>query len=139
MKQFWVIGGIYADTYFEKPAPGSQIGKWGPFHTYEEAKAAWQKKAWESVDQANARFTITEEDGGETHFWVVGGPYQDTSFREPAIGGGEEWHGPFISYEEAKKEWSRLSWAHVDDALCRYRIEKLSKGAHPLSTPPARG
>ena len=44
---------------------------------------------------------------------------------------GEEWHGPFDDYNAAKTEWSRRSWSTVDDAMCRYRIEKLVKGEHP--------
>lgn len=133
MKRFWVTGGLFADTNFEKLQPGQKLEKIGPFATYEEAKAAWQKRAWESVDQANARFHIVEE-GAAPQYWVVGCPYKDTHFQEPADGGGEEWHGPFSTYDEAKREWSRLSWSNVDDALCRYRIETLAPGQHPRSS-----
>ena len=130
MKRYWVIGGIYTDTNFNQIAEGGKEERIGPFADYDAAKCAWQKRAWETVDHANARFRI-EEEGAEMCFWVVGGPYCDTSFSEPAAGGGEEWHGPFDTYETAKVEWSRQSWSNVDDAMCRYRIEKLAQGERP--------
>lgn len=130
MKRYWVIGGFYADTRFDRMQDGGPEQKLGPFRTYEEAKAEWQRRAWSTVDNANARYRI-EEETGDTWYWVVGGPYADTRFKEPADGGGEQWHGPFKSYEEAKIEWSRLAWSTVDDAMCRYRIEKLAYGERP--------
>jgi len=137
MKRFWVVGGLYADTGFDRIAEGGREERIGPFTDYAGAKAAWQKRAWETVDSANARFRI-EEEGGEPCYWVVGGPYCDTHFAEPAAGGGEEWHGPFEDYNAAKMEWSRRAWSTVDDAMCRYRIEKLVKGERPQAEgPPA--
>jgi hypothetical protein len=138
MKRYWVIGGIYTDTNFNQILDGGKEERIGPFPDYDAAKTAWQKRAWETVDHANARFRI-EEEGAEMCFWVVGGPYCDTSFSEPAAGGGEEWHGPFDSYETAKVEWSRQSWSNVDDAMCRYRIEKLAQGEHPQGMHPNTG
>ena len=132
MKRFWVVGGIYADTGFDRISEGGKEERIGPFQDYAAAKAAWQKRAWETVDNANARFRI-EEEGGEPCFWVVGGSYCDTKFDEPAVGGGEEWYGPFDDYNAAKTEWSRRSWSNVDDAMCRYRIEKLVRGERPQS------
>ena len=132
MKRYWVVGGAYADTKFDRMQDGGPEQKFGPFRTYEEAKAEWQHRAWSSVDNACARYRIEEEAGStEPWYWVVGGPYADTRFEEPAAGGGEEWHGPFKTYEDAKIEWSRLAWASVDDAMCRYRIEKLAYGERP--------
>lgn len=130
MARFWVIGGTYADTNFDRISAGGKEERIGPFAKYDDAKAAWQKRAWETVDQANARYRI-EEEGGEICFWVVGGPYCDTTFSEPAPGGGEQWAGPFDTYEDAKTEWSRLSWSNVDDAMCRYRIEKRTRDDAP--------
>jgi len=129
-KRYWVIGGVYADSSFERIAGGGAEERIGPFASYEEARAAWQRHAWATVDEANARYRI-EEEGADLRYWVIGGPYCDTSFSTPAAGGGEEWHGPFVTYDEAKAEWSRLSWAHVDDAMCRYRIEGMPVEAKP--------
>lgn len=131
MKRYWVVGGLYADTNFDRLQDGGKELRYGPFSTYDEAKSEWQKRAWETVDHANARFRI-EEEGGETVYWVVGCPYADTRFCEPAAGGGEQWFGPFDDYDSAKIEWSRRAWSTVDDAMTRYRIERLAKGARPV-------
>jgi hypothetical protein len=130
MKRFWVVGGLYADTNFNRLQDGGQEHRHGPFSSYEDAKAEWQRRAWETVDQANARFRI-EEEGTGTCYWVVGCPYADTTFTEPAAGGGEQWFGPFDDYDSAKIEWSRRAWSSVDDAMSRYRIEKLAAGDRP--------
>jgi hypothetical protein len=122
---FWVIGGVYADTTFERLAGGGAEERIGPFATYADAKAEWQRRAWSTVDDAHARYRIEEEDEAQqpARFWVVGGVYTDTRFAE-AVGAGEQWHGPFATYEDAKAEWGRRAWATVDDAHARYRIEK---------------
>lgn len=57
-------------------------------------------------------------------FWVIGGEYTSTRFDEPATPGGERRYGPFATYADAKAEWARLSWADVDNAHARYRIEE---------------
>src|ERR671924_123835 len=130
MKRYWVIGGSYADTKFDRMQDGGPEQKFGPFKTYEEAKAEWQSRAWSTVDNACARYRI-EQETGDTWYWVVGAPSANTGLKNPADGGGEEWHGPFQTYEDAKIEWSRLAWSTVDDAMCRYRIEKLAYGERP--------
>jgi hypothetical protein len=59
---YWVVGGIYKDTRFAEPAEGAE--QWyGPFATYDEAKAEWQRRAWETVDDAHARFRIEKRAG----------------------------------------------------------------------------
>lgn len=138
MAKYWVVGGEYADTSFTEIAGGGREERIGPFASYDEAKAAWQDRAWSTVDSANHRFRIEEETGREeTHYWVVGGTYTDTHFETPA-GGEEGWHGPFESYDEAKAEWQSLAWSSVDDALSRYRIEKRS-GPRPAQAGKAAG
>ena len=59
----------------------------------------------------------------DNSFWVIGGAYADTGFQRVA-GAAEERFGPYTSYAEAFKLWSRLAWQTVDDAHTRYRIEK---------------
>jgi hypothetical protein len=130
MTRYWVVGGEYADTSFTRIAGGGAEERIGPFATYDDAKAAWQERAWQTVDSAHHRYRIEEESGAtETHYWVVGGAYTDTHFNEPAEG-VEHWYGPFDSYDDARAEWQRHAWGSVDDALSRYRIEKRS-GARP--------
>ncbi|MBB3066714.1 MULTISPECIES: DUF4170 domain-containing protein [Limibacillus] len=66
-------------------------------------------------------------------YWVVGGEYKDTRF-DCAIAGGEDWAGPFETYEEAEKEWARLAWMTVDDCHKRYRIERMDPEVPPRCT-----
>lgn len=56
-------------------------------------------------------------------FWVIGGEYADTDFVTIVGGGAPERHGPFATYEDAKHEWARVSWEHIDDAHVRYTID----------------
>jgi len=125
MGKFWVVGGVYADTSFERIAGGGAEERFGPFPDHDAAKAEWQRRAWATVDDAHARFRIEEEGNADEvpGFWVVGGVYTDTRFVE-AVGGAEEWYGPFDSYDEARIEWGRRAWATVDDAHARYRVER---------------
>jgi hypothetical protein len=55
-------------------------------------------------------------------YWVVGGEYTDTHFREIAGGGSEARYGPFATEAAAEAEWSRRSWAMVDNCNIRFRI-----------------
>jgi hypothetical protein len=66
-------------------------------------------------------------------YYVVGGEYKDTHFRE-TIGGDEEWYGPFESYESAKEEWAKHAWQTVDHCTIRYRIERIDPDAPPPCT-----
>ena len=55
-------------------------------------------------------------------YWVVGGIYKNTEFRELQEGCDLERYGPFSSYEEAKKDWDVRSWSNVDNCFTRYVI-----------------
>ena len=55
-------------------------------------------------------------------YWVVGGIYKDTSFTELGKGNNLERYGPYNTYDEAKKEWDRISWKNVDSCNTRYVI-----------------
>lgn len=124
MAAYWVVGGEYTDTGFETPVEGGER-RLGPYPTHGEAMAEWRRLAWATVDSAHVRYRIEEESAAPMRFWVVGGAYGDTRF-EALAEGAERWHGPFESYERAQAEWRRLAWASVDDALVRYRIERLA-------------
>jgi hypothetical protein len=120
--RYWVVGGVYEDMDFRKAAGGREE-RLGPFTSYEDAKAAWAKRAWETVDDAHARFHIEKEEA--TTYWVVGGTYTDTSFRHIEKGRAEERYGPFGSYQEAERTWRAKAWETVDDAHARYRIDRI--------------
>ena len=66
-------------------------------------------------------------------FWVVGGEYTDSRFRD-LVGGSEEWIGPFADYESAKAEWAKHAWHTVDSCAVRYRIEHIDKDRPPPCT-----
>jgi Domain of unknown function (DUF4170) len=63
MAKFWVIGGVYADTKFERMADGGPEACIGPFATHVDAKAEWQRRAWSTVDDAHARYRIEKRVG----------------------------------------------------------------------------
>lgn len=138
MARYWVIGGEYADTSFERIAGGGPEARHGPFATREQALAEWQRLAWLTVDNAHARYRIEQEaePALTRRFWVVGGRYTDTDFVTPADG-AESWHGPFDSYAAAKAEWAKRAWQTVDDALARWRIEQIA-GDPPVDSRQAR-
>ena len=129
-KRFWVVGGEYADSRFDRMADGGSEKRHGPFDDYAAARAEWQARAWATVDQALARYRIEEELSrtAMAGYWVVGGVYADTTFGAMEDGGSEKRYGPFATYEQAKKEWQARAWSSVDDALARFRIEKISQG-----------
>lgn len=62
-QEFWVVGGTYKSTDFGETIDGSPEKRIGPFKTYEAAKAEWQKRAWESVDDAHTRYRIEKVAG----------------------------------------------------------------------------
>lgn len=126
--KFYVVGGSYTDTSFTAIRDGGVETRLGPFATHEEAKAAWQQKAWATVDDAMARWRI-EQDATDAKpaFWVVGGSYTSTEFKDIVGGGEETWKGPFDTIDEARALWRSLAWESVDDAHSRWRIEKLAR------------
>lgn len=66
-------------------------------------------------------------------YYVVGGEYRDTHFRE-TVGGDEEWFGPFDTFETAREEWTKHAWQTVDECSVRYRIERIDTEAPPPCT-----
>ena len=58
-------------------------------------------------------------------FWVVGGEYESTAFKNLAEGSTEVREGPFDDYDKALKEWQRLAWETVDD--CTGLIDGVEK------------
>lgn len=61
-------------------------------------------------------------------YWVVGGEYTDTEFREIADGRPEERHGPFGDLAGARADWAARSMKFVDSAFVKFRIEH--SGSH---------
>jgi hypothetical protein len=65
---YWVVGGEYADTKFDRAAAGKSLERHGPFASYDEAHHVWSARAWATVDDCNCRFRLVEgsEDGPGT-------------------------------------------------------------------------
>lgn len=55
-------------------------------------------------------------------YWVVGGEYKNTDFKDLTEGVELEEYGPFHTYEAARKEWQARNMARIDNAMVRYRI-----------------
>ena len=56
--EYWVVGGIYADTKFQDIAQGHEAERYGPFASEDDALDKWREKAWETVDDAFAQYRI---------------------------------------------------------------------------------
>lgn len=56
-------------------------------------------------------------------YYVIGGEYTGTDFKEFTDGKGEE-YGPFKTYKEAEEVWRKHSWLNVDTCNCRFRIKE---------------
>ena len=65
----------------------------------------------------------------DQRFYVVGGEYADTSFREPFPGTQLETYGPFATEREAKVRWRELTGHSIDNAMVRYFIQSAATGA----------
>jgi hypothetical protein len=59
MTAFWVIGGEYVDTRFERLAGAFE--RYGPFRTRAEAEREWRGRSMARIDQALVRYTIVED------------------------------------------------------------------------------
>ena len=111
MQRYWVVGGEYRSTDFEEIAEGKEEERYGPYASLKEARQIWAALAQKTVDNALVRYRIEREGGDE--YWVVGGEYNSTDFREIAEGSKEERYGPYKSREEAYKKWRERAWARA--------------------------
>lgn len=55
---YWVVGGEYVDTGFDRIAEGAAEERHGPFTTYAEAQAEWARLSWQHIDDAHVRYRI---------------------------------------------------------------------------------
>ncbi len=53
---YWVMGGTYAGGGFDKFEGAPE--RYGPYTNYEAAKSKWSELAWQTVDDATARYRI---------------------------------------------------------------------------------
>lgn len=121
-KQYYVVGGEYADTAFTRIAAGHKEERFGPFDEH-EAHVCWRALTGKTVDNAMCRYFIRSE-GAESvgeEWYVVGGEYADTSFEIIAAGKQLETYGPFPR-QEALNTWRALTGKTVDNAMVRYDL-----------------
>ncbi|PKU23900.1 DUF4170 domain-containing protein [Telmatospirillum siberiense] len=121
IRNYYVVGGEYADTNFETLAPGATEERYGPF-SEKEAHDTWRSLTGKTVDNALVRYRIKPGDAVSDAVWfVVGGEYADVDFARIATGQKLETYGPF-SRPEALAVWRSITAKTVDSALTRYDI-----------------
>ena len=120
-KQFYVIGGEYADTSFKTIAAGKTEERHGPL-AEKEAHDLWRALTGKTVDNALVRYRVRPaEEGAGAVWYVVGGEYATTEFKRIAEGHKLETYGPF-SRPEALAVWRSITSKSVDNAMARYDI-----------------
>lgn len=65
MSKYWVIGGEYTSTAFDKIVPGKTEERYGPYTSLNEARVQWQRVSWQRVDNCNVRYRIVEDRDNE--------------------------------------------------------------------------
>lgn len=55
---YWVVGGEYVDTHFDRIADGAAEQRHGPFTSYADAQAEWARLSWRHIDDAHVRYRI---------------------------------------------------------------------------------
>jgi hypothetical protein len=58
--RYWVVGGEYTDTSFQRIAGGGREEWFGPFETFEAAEAKWSRLASETAHLCHARYRVVE-------------------------------------------------------------------------------
>jgi len=62
-RQYWVIGGEYADTSFRQLC-NDDAETFGPFDTYEAALSTWRTRSSETRAMGHVRYTIAVNTAG---------------------------------------------------------------------------
>ncbi len=118
-RDYYVVGGEYADTGFTRAAEGAGLETHGPM-TEREAHDLWRKLTGQTVDNAMVRYFV-ESRAAVQPVYVVGGEYADTGFDRIAPNGAIEVYGPFPP-AEALSRWRAKTAATVDSCLHRYDL-----------------
>lgn len=58
---YWVVGGTYVDTEFQRTAGDAPEERLGPFDSYDAAFEAWRAKAWATADDGHVRYRIEQD------------------------------------------------------------------------------
>ena len=88
-KNFWVIGGEYADSSFTRMRGDKELEVCGPFDKWEEALGFWRGLTSKSVDDAMVRYDVRENyqpgDGVGSLRMASGGALQHSATKSVAI------------------------------------------------------
>ena len=121
-KDFFVVGGEYADTTFHKIGEGKTEESYGPFHE-KEALDVWRSLTGRTVDNALIRYFVKQDKTQDLikAWYVVGGEYTDTYFETLAPGAELQVYGPFAR-QDAMDRWRDLTGKTIDSAVTRFEI-----------------
>ncbi len=121
-KIFYVVGGEYADTGFQRIAPGKPEERYGPF-SEKEALDVWRSLTGRTVDNAMVRYFVKHDEtqSAAKTWFVAGGEYTDTYFETLAPKATLQVYGPF-SRQEAMDYWRTMTGKTIDSAVTRFEI-----------------
>ena len=120
-KVFYVVGGEYEDTTFQKIATGQTEQRFGPF-TEKEALDTWRGLTGKTVDNALVRYFVRQVASDAPQQWlVVGGEYTDTTFQKLVAGVSLDVYGPF-ERQQAMDKWREMTGKTIDSAVTRFEI-----------------
>ena len=120
-KQYFVIGGEYADTTFSQILDGKTEEHYGPLSEV-EAHNLWRSLTGKTVDNALVRYRVRPVETVASDIWyVIGGEYATTEFTQIAKGHQLETYGPYPR-PEALAVWRAITGKTVDNAMVRYDI-----------------
>lgn len=132
-KNYYVIGGEYADTTFSMIAEGKTEERHGPF-SEKEAHDVWRALTGKTVDNALIRYRVRPDESEASDLWfVVGGEYASTEFAKIAAGHKLETYGPYPR-PEALAVWRAITSKSVDNAMARYDIVTAEEMANIKAT-----
>lgn len=124
----WLIGREAGDEAAEAAQLCIEYDPQPPYHMGAPSKASPSvlERARANVKEIVAKSLAAAGAAGvkPERYWVVGGEYRDSQFRDLVPGKSLERHGPFASRGEARAKWAALAMATVDNAQARYHIEK---------------
>ncbi len=60
MRDYWVIGGEYESTAFDRLAGDAAEERYGPFDSFDAAMQLWRRLSFRRIDECQVRYHIVE-------------------------------------------------------------------------------
>jgi len=60
VRDFWVIGGEYSSTAFDRLADGGAEERYGPFERFDDAMQQWRRLSFRRIDECQVRYRVVE-------------------------------------------------------------------------------